>query len=172
MTTTLTPTGVTTEQATALWGQLRQHLINAERVLEEIVEKRAWEPMGYSSFAEAWTGQHMSDITLAAEVRPHVVYAMFDGGLTIDQVASEVKGIGRDRAESLARQKRNGVPARDASLSVVREHLREKPSRASAIHLEVGVTRLERYKCIAKHLGLSVEDIAKDAIEDKFKELS
>lgn len=170
---------ITAVEAAELWDRLRQHLIHAERALEEIIETRAWEPMGYSSFAEAWDAQNLSDITFAPEVRAHVVYALLDGGLAVEEVASEVKGVGVDRVESLARQKSHGVPAsdaslaikRDPSLSLVSEHVRKPATARGVISVEFGPLRMATFRAKAKHLGLSVEDIARGAIEAKFDEL-
>lgn len=162
------------KQATELWSRLRQHFINAATVIEEIIERRAWEPLGYESFTEAWHSQ-MEGVTLAVEVRPHVVYQMLTEGYDYDAIASAVKGIGRDRAESLDRQRRNGVPACDASMSgksVVRRHLRKRPSVAGTIHIQVGPIALRRYQQIAEAREMTVEQIAAEAIAARFKELA
>ena len=161
---------LTAKQAVALWGKLRQHFINAAAVIEEIIERRAWEPMGYASFAEAYHAQ-LADVTLAVEVRPHVVYQMLTEGYDYDAVAAAVKGIGRDRAESLDRQRRNGVPAADASMTTVRRHLRKKPTAASTIHVEVGTIAMRRYQKIAEKHGTTVEAIAAEAIAERFEVL-
>ena len=161
---------LTRKQALALWGKLRQHFIDAAKVMEDIIEQRAWEPLGYDSFAEAYTAQ-MGDVTLAVEVRPHVVYQMLTEGYDYEEVAEVVKGVGRDRVESLDRQRRNGVPAKDASLSVVRRHLRKKPTAPSTIHVEVGTIVMRRYQKIAEKLGTTVEQVAAEAIAQKFMEL-
>lgn len=161
---------LTAKQAAALWGKLRQHFINAAAVIEEIIERRAWEPMGYASFAEAYHAQ-LADVTLAVEVRPHVVYQMLTEGYDYDAVASAVKGIGRDRAESLDRQRRNGVPASDASMHVVKRHQRRNPSVAGTIHVQVGPIALKRYQKIAEKLDMTVEQIAAEAIADRFGEI-
>ena len=162
---------LTQAQAVTLWGRLKQHFINAATVIEEIIERRAWEPMGYESFAEAWNAQ-MEGVTLAVEVRPHVVYQMLTEGYDYDAVAAAVKGVGRDRAESLDRQRRNGVPPRDASMSVVRRHLRKHPSAAGVVHVPVGPIALRRYREIAEKRELTVEQIAAEAIAARFQELA
>ncbi|SBS73899.1 Gp49 [uncultured Mycobacterium sp.] len=159
------------KQALQLWNDLRQHFINAAAVIEEIIEKRAWIPLGYESFAEAWHSR-MGDVTLAVEVRPHVVYQMLTEGYDYDAVAAKVKGVGRDRAESLDRQRRNGVPARDASMSTVREHLRKKPSGPAWIHVDVGPIALKRYQKLAEKHDTTVEQIAAEAIAARFEELA
>lgn len=161
---------LTNKQAIALWASLKQHFVNAEKVVEEIIETRAWEPLGYASFAEAWHAQ-VGDITLAVEIRPHVVYQMLTEGYDYDAIAEKVKGVGRDRAESLDRQRRNGVPAKDASMSVVRRHLRKHPTVAGTIHVQVGPMALKRYQKLAEKRGMTVEQIAAEAIADRFAEL-
>lgn len=161
---------LTTSQALALWKQLSQHFVNAAKVIEEIIENRAWEPLGYSTFAEAWHAQ-MGEVTLAVEVRPHVVYQMLTEGYDYDAIAESVKGVGRDRAESLDRQRRNGVPPCDASMSVVRKHLRKRPSTAEYVHINVGPIALRRYKQVAEKFDTTVEQIASEAIAQRFKEL-
>lgn len=162
---------LTRKQALALWGKLRQHFIDAAKVMEDIIEQRAWEPLGYGSFAEAYTAQ-MGDITLAVEVRPHVVYQMLTEGYDYDSIAEKVKGIGRDRAESLDRQRRNGVPAKDASMTVVRRHLRKKPTGPAWIHVDVGPIALKRYQKIAEKHNLTIEQVAAEAIAARFEELA
>ena len=162
---------LTRAQAVDLWNSLKHHFVNAAVVIERIIETRAWEPLGYDSFSDAWNAQ-MGDVTLAVEVRPHVVYQMLTEGYDYGAVAAAVRGVGRDRAESLDRQRRNGVPARDASLSVVRRHMRRKPSAASTIHVEVGTIAMRRYQKIAEKRGTTVETIAAEAIAARFKELA
>ena len=97
-------------QASELWRAL-----DPRGVIEDIIETRAWEPLGYSSFSEAWPAE-MADITLPAELRAHVVYQMLADGTSVDDIACAVKGVGRDRVESLKRQRLSGVPPGDASL--------------------------------------------------------
>lgn len=162
---------MTRTQAVDLWVSLRHHFVNAAAVIEQIIETRAWEPLGYDSFTEAWNAQ-MGEITLAVEVRPHVVYQMLTEGYDYDAIAEKVKDVGRDRAESLDRQRRNGVPAKDATMTVVARHLRKRPSVAGVIHIPVGPIALRRYQRIAEKQSTTVEAIAAKAIADRFGELA
>lgn len=173
---------ISLRQAQKQWGLLRQHFVNFVRVLEYIIEMRAWEPMGYESFSEAWTAQ-MGDITLAAEFRPHVVYAMLAEGASVEDIANGVKGIGRPRAEALKRQRKHGVPADAASMStkwhnknvdttLVREHERKKPAEASTVHIVLSPLKYKRYQKLAQKIGISLEDLCRDAIDEKFKSLA
>lgn len=167
--------------ARRLTESIKQNWQNFERGLAEAIELQVWVPLGYGSWIEYWTAE-FSEFTLFPEMRAHVVYAYFDQGGTVDEVAAGVKGIGRDRAESLKRQKDNGVPAHLASLgtrgkwhnvesdtTIVREHPRKKPSEASTLHVTVGVAKLKRINAAAKKLGLTAEEFATSAIDEKLK---
>lgn len=177
---------ISAKQAEKLWSLLRQHFQNFERTLEEIIAKRAWEPMGYASFAEAWTAQ-MSDVTLAPEFRPHVVYQMFADGCSDDEVAAGVKGVGPSRAAGWRREREHGVsagaasrnprpapraPGVDPDKTRVRAHDRKKAGAPDTIHLTFSPLRLKRFERIAKRHGLSVTDIASSAVQARFDELS
>lgn len=150
--------------ATALWDALRHHFTNAADTIRAIIEDKAWEPLGYVSFAQAWR-KEMAGIILAEEIRPHIVYALLEENVPVTDIADMVGGIGPSIAESLARQHHNGVPA-DAA--VVREHIRRKPKPADTLHVKVGATMLSEYRRIAFDAGQSVEDIALEAIREKF----
>lgn len=168
---------INNRQARKLWDLLRAHFVNFEQTLEQIVETRAWEPLGYLSFADAWNDR-MSDITLAAEVRPHVAYAYFDQGASIEEVAEGVKGLGHAGAENLHRQKEIGVPASNASLHarpkrrVRDERPAPRPAAPDTIEIVVGVTKYKRYQRIAAKNGVTVEETAKKAIDWAFQDLA
>lgn len=151
-------------EAVAMWDRLRDQFINATRAIKAIIATKAWEPLGYQSFAQAWR-KEMSGITLAEEIRPHIVYQLIEDNVPLAEIADMVGGIGPTLAESLARQHRNGVPA-DAA--VVREHVRRKPRPADTLHLKVGTTMFYEYRRVAAELGQNVEEIAIEAVREKF----
>jgi len=158
---------MTKAKAQTLWGELRKHFANAENVIQQIVAEKAWEPLGYGSFAEAWVAE-MSSLTLPSEVRPHVVYQMLAEGWEPVDIASAVKGVGPHIADALARQRRNGVPPNHA---VVREHFRRPATPPSHIRINVGATMLNEYHRIALAVNQNVEDIALEAVRERFREL-
>lgn len=158
------------EQAEALWQKLRQHFVNAQRVIEEIIATQAWLPLGYDSFTTAWKTT-MADVTLAVELRPFVVYQMFAEGWSSEDVAEVIKGLGRDRAERLKQQRDNGVPASGASMTIVNRHQRHKPGPGDTIHIFVGSVTLEAYRQTAEREGKTVETISLEAIQQRFSEL-
>lgn len=161
---------ITKNQAQDLWADLRGHLLGAEKAIKEIIATKAWEPMGYSTFAEAWT-EHMSGITIATEIRAHVVYQMLSEGMTSFDVACNVKGVGPTQASALDDQRRDGIPADHASV-YVRPHDRTKPTKRGVLHIEVGDTLLTEYKRISKRHGLDVDEVAKEGIRQVFADLS
>lgn len=165
---------LTPAQATKLWSDLRGHFVNAEKKIIEIIEARAWEPLGFESFAEAWASK-MEGVRLATdEVRAHVVYAMFSDGLSDEQINERLgvgSGVTDRQVKHLRRQKSNGVPPSLASTRV-RSHVRRNPSAPRTIHVELHSTEYARYQEIAKALDRDVADIALEAIRHAFEELS
>ena len=150
-----------------MWGSLRDHFANAADAIMAIIEARAWEPLGYSSFSQAWNAE-MRDVTLAQEIRAHVVYQLLEESVPVRDVADMVGGVGPTLAESFARQKNNGVPA---GCAVVSEHLRRRPKQAGTLHVRVGATMLHEYRRIAALQGDTVEEIAREAIRERFAQL-
>lgn len=170
---------ISKEQALDLWKQLQTHFLNTQRVIEEIIENRAWEPLGYSTFAEAWTAQ-MVDVTLAVEIRPYVVYQLLAEGATDEQIAASVKGVGVTGAAGYRRQRDNDVPEslakrqkwynKEPDATIVREHQRKKPAAPDTLHIPLGVRKLGQVKKAAEKLGVSPVEFAVQAIEFKMRE--
>ncbi|WP_156442347.1 hypothetical protein [Mycobacterium sp. IS-1556] len=96
--------------AERLWQAL-----NPLPVIAEVIERRAWEPLGFETFTDAWRAQGLADVTLPVETRPYVVYQMLGERVPTDEIALLVKGVGPQTVESLKRQKSNGVPPSAAS---------------------------------------------------------
>lgn len=157
--------------AEQLWARLESGLLDVQNTIIAIIDARAWEPLGYESFSKAWIDKIMPRVTISAELRPHVVYQMFEEGLTADQVADAVKGVTPEVAKSLGRQKKHGVPADKAS-TVVRQHRRKLPGKWSFLHLKVDNNVLVEWRRRAEKHGQSVNDIALNAVIDAFNELT
>lgn len=158
---------ISKKTATALWTALQANFLQQEQILKEIITTKAWEPIGYSTFAEAWNA-NMSHVTLFTEFRPHVVYQLLAEGMAPEFAADLVKGVSPKGARELDRQRKNGVPA---DCATVREHLRKKPEPADTLHIKVGHAMLAEYRRIANVLGQNAEDIALEAIAARFAEL-
>lgn len=149
-----------------LLDRLHKNLLDTEETLATFIRHKLWEPLGFSSFATAWTAR-MSDITLAAELRPHVVYQMFAEGATVDEVVNAVKDVGPESAESLRRQREHGVPV---GMAVVRQHYRKRPKR-HFVTFEVDGGEKAEWESIAKAHNTTVDDVAVSAVRAAFAEL-
>jgi hypothetical protein len=143
---------ISREEALELWIGLRDDFVSAQKRMEEIVTTKAWEPIGFDSFSDAWR-TYMSDVTIAAEIRPFVVYQFLADKQSIEDISAAVKDVGKERAESLAQQREDGIPPEHASMTIVSRHLRHKPSRPDTIHVNVGSDALTEYHHLATAAG-------------------
>ena len=114
------------QQAETLWANLRSNLLAAEDNIRQIITTRAWEPLGYESFAECWADR-LGDVKLAGELRAVVVFAMFDDGATDRDVAMAVGGVGVSTVTALRDAHRKGLEAGEASV-IARPQRRQKKS--------------------------------------------
>jgi hypothetical protein len=161
-------------EAQKMWDDLRGHLVSAERAIPRIIEARAWEPLGYASFAAAWAGE-LQGVKLATDaLRAVVLYAMFDGGLTAAEAAEHLpigSGVSPMGVERLREQYDAGVPC-DFASTRVRSHRRRLPSEAQTIHVKVKPGELQRYKEIADAAGSTLDREAERAISLHFARLA
>lgn len=165
----------TKKQADQLWSSLSSALVKAGDAIQKIVQARAWEPLGYSSFAEAWADR-MSGVPLAAEMRAHVVYQMFADGLDDDQVAEAVgagSGVGPASIANFRRERSNGVPpdlARGRTTHV-NEHYRKPPRPPQFFHVQFDPDEYDGFKALAKKYDLDIQKFTENAIRTAFGEL-
>lgn len=157
--------------AEKLWARLESGLLDVQNTIIAIIDARAWEPLGYESFSKAWIDKIMPRVTISAELRPHVVYQMFEEGLTTDQVADAVKGVTPEAAKSLGRQRKNGVSA-DKATTIVRQHRRKKPGGWGFLHLKVDAETLKNWHQIAKANDTTAKDFALEVVTAAFDELA
>ncbi|MFD6517618.1 hypothetical protein [Rhodococcus sp. NPDC060176] len=172
---------VSVKQAEQMWSDLHGLFVNAEAKIVEIIEAKAWEPLGYDSFAEAWQAR-MTGVRLSSEeLRAHVVYAMFDEGLSesdVNEALGVGSGIGPASVKTLKQQRGSGVPpnlatprSRRPDVTTVREHDRKKPGPPQTIHVQFPADEYEKFKETAARLGRTVDQIAHDAIKEAFEGL-
>lgn len=157
--------------AQALWDKVWQTLSDHQAAIREVIEKRAWEPLGYESFSDAWLGMNRDEITLARELRPHVIYQMLSEGLTVDEVADAVKGAGVEIVDRMNQERKAGVPPDQAS--TVKQHARL--TRPHTLHIYVGAEQMEEFHRIVNALGYPsshVSTVALEAVEKRFRALA
>lgn len=90
---------ISKNEAKKLWNRLRSNLLALDQTITEIVEERAWEPMGYASFTEAWE-KELHGIELKGAQLASAVLALYDSGATPVEVASAVNGVGPEKAKA------------------------------------------------------------------------
>lgn len=161
---------ISVDRATGMWDELRVTFVRLDFVIQNIIEYRAWEPLGYESFTAAWRDR-MSGIRLQAGVDSHVVYQMISDGLDDREISEAVGGVGSgitpDGAAGFRRQKESGVPAEYA----VRGYRRKPPSKPSILHLEFATTEFAMFEAKAVRVGLDMKKFAADAVRKAFEGL-
>lgn len=156
-------------EAETLWAELRSALVNVEQAIIRIIETKAWEPLGYDTFAQAWNDR-MKGVRVAALCTPHIVYRMFDEGATDEAVADMVPGVSPEASAYMRRQKGNGVPPAMASTRV-RSHLRNAPRPPFVLSLELSNDEIGNYKALCDAKGLDVKAEALKAVRAHFARL-
>lgn len=168
MTMNNTESALAPAQAAKLWNDLRGHFANAERIIIEIIETKAWEPLGFASFTEAWTSK-MAGIPLATDaMRAHVVYMMFNDGMDDAQVLASVgigSRIGPTVVTRLREQHEIGVPANLASTRV-RSHVRKLPSRARTLHIHLTSNDYDSFRDKAAAMNVDPGALGKQIIRE------
>lgn len=114
------------QQAETLWANLRSNLLATEDNIRQIITTRAWEPLGYESFAECWADR-LGDVKLSKELRAVVVYAMFEDDTTPVDAAHAVAGTGVVEVRSLHSAWSHGMGAHDAAF-VTRSKPKTRPT--------------------------------------------
>lgn len=155
------------ENAEKLWAKLHASLLDVQTAIIEIIANKAWEPLGYNSFGECWAAK-MDGISIAAEIRPHVVYQMITEGMTDDEIADAVKGVGPETVRRLAEQRAVGVPASNASVAKLKGRT---PPKHSTLFISVPSDLMLRWKRLAKANSVGVSEFAYAAVQLAFEEL-
>lgn len=171
MTTTKTR-GISKKNAEALWNELASNLLAAEESIKEIIKNRAWEPLGYESFYEAWNDR-MSHIEIARDFRGIIVYQMLAEGHSDNEIAHSVKGVGPETALGFRRDRAAGVPADKAKGKVLVSPFERKAPASEQYRLTLvfSVEEIRAFSAKAKALGASVDAVAIAAVRAAFSEL-
>lgn len=161
---------ITTTEANNLFDQLRSNLLAAQDAIEEVITTRAWEPLGYDTFAEAWE-ERLHDVKLTGVMRVTVVYAMFNEGASNMDVASTLAGVGGTTVTALRSAYAAGMTPKQADIHAskvyVRSHPRNLPSKRNAVTL-MGFTdeELKTWNDMADDLGVDRNDMLKDTLRE------
>ena len=151
-------------EAQQLWDNLRGSLLETEKNIRAIINTRAWEPLGYETFAEAWR-DNLSDIELSTELRAVVVFAMFDDGASKSDVAKSVAGVGPTTVTALADAHRKGFDAADAAYLSFRKRRTPTPKNSpKTIAITLSAEEHAALKASADAQGIPVKAAARTMI--------
>ena len=171
--------------ALQLWDGLKSNLLGAQEAIEEIVKTKAWEPLGFATFHEAWS-ERMSGVKLAGAMEATVVYALFEAGATDVDVALSVDGVGPKRAKAYAQAHGAGLPVAAAEGHVARmlrplkpgetlipAHIRGAAKRKNSIRME-GFTddEIQTWKRDAEEKGVVWSDYCAEVFRDAMNGVS
>lgn len=165
---------ISKRQAETLWSELREGFVNAEKKIQEIVAARAWEPLGYTSFAAAWA-ERMAGVRLATDVvKAAVVYALFDTLASTEDVAAALgvsAGVPPSTIERLKHQKDSGVPAELASTRTWGRTKATYPATRPIIIQSVPAETVREYEKLAAEAGSTLTTEAARAVHAHFETL-
>ena len=151
-------------EAQQLWDNLRGSLLETEKNIRVIIEQRAWEPLGYETFAEAWR-DNLSDIELSTELRAVVVFAMFDDGASKSDVAKSVAGVGPTTVTALSNYHSKGFDAADAAYLSFRKRPTPTPKNSpKTIAITLSAEEHAALKASADAQGIPVKDAARTMV--------
>lgn len=150
--------GMAEQVARELLAGIREGLLNAERLLAELIAGRGWAVLGYVSFQEMWA-EELADIRLATDaMRSAVVYALLAEDLSDEQVLDALGGrVGDEAVAALRRQRANGVPPHLASTRV-RAHRRNLPHQPTDFRIRLTPDERANWKAAIEAHGHNVED--------------
>ena len=163
------------KQAEALVNKLQNGLLQVEEALNDIISTKAWEPLGYTSFAEMWEDRITPlGLNITREIRGEVIYAMFDNGDSVEDISDAVKGVSESTVKAMKQAKGQGVSAKNSEAHVramnrkpvkVKSFDRNLPMQRNSIHLEgFKEEELDDWKKYAASTGQVYPEMLKQAV--------
>lgn len=163
---------ITRAKAEEMWARLCEGFANWEQALIDIIEAQAWLPMGYATFMEGWRANGLDKTKVGAAVMPHVVYQLLGEGMSAEDIAASVPGVGPETVEELGKQKEAGVPPQRArQRTQVRTHARSTPGTRHVVHVDLGGQLVREYQAVAAFFGTTVEDVLAECAKERFGQM-
>lgn len=154
-------------RAEKLWNDLRSSFFTQQETFKTIIQERSWEALGFDSFAAAYS-HYLSDIALAKELIPHVVYALLDEGESHEEIIRNVKGLSDSGLAAIVRQKQDNLPP-----GAVRRKPRKHPAaRDSHLNLEFTPEEIDLWRIMCKDLEIGLHETAVKAVRDAMRSVS
>lgn len=157
-------TDITPDRATELWDALRTNLLAVEDGIRQIIATRAWEPLGYETFAVCWA-ERLGDLKLTKELRAVVVFAMFEDDATPADAARAVSGTGVVEVRQLHTAFQQGMDARDAAF-VTRAKPKTRPTAGAprGVHFQLSAEEYAAFRAAAAEADTSLAEYARACV--------
>lgn len=152
---------ISKEQAEELFARLNDRLNDAEAILVEVIKAKAWEPLGYPSFVDAWNARIHCRLATTA-MKGHVIYAALDEGLDRDEIVATFR-VPDSQVDLAIQAKRQGIPPE--GYTWVRQHPRRReraPDRI--IRVEFSPSEYAYLRDIAKQHKIDLAELARKAL--------
>ena len=155
---------ITPDRAAELWDALRTNLLAVEDGIRQIIATRAWEPLGYETFAECWADR-LGDLKLTKELRAVVVFAMFEDDVTPTDAARAVAGTGVVEVRQLHTAFQQGMDASDAAF-VTRAKPKTRPTAGAprTVQVQLQAGEYEALRAAAASSDASLSEFARACI--------
>ena len=160
---------ISRKQAEQLWGELAGGFATIESVILRIIAEKAWEPLGYGSFAEAWSDRLKGHRLATDYLRAAVVFQMFKEGLS-DEDVIRTSGVADSRVKMLREQHELGIPPEAAS-TMVRAHTRSLPAAPFVVRIELEHHERVRFQELCGKLGYRLDAVAAEALRERMRAL-
>jgi hypothetical protein len=161
---------ISKKAAEELFASLHDQLVNVQQTIIRIIETRAWEKLGYESFADAWKSR-LADIPLATQaLKAHVVYTLLETE-TPAWIGENVRGVTPTAAREMKRQKNAGVPP-ELATHRVRQYERRNPSPPSTLHISVSTYEYQSWVATAERKGENLADYCAEVLRKHFSRLA
>ena len=156
-------------EAEKLWADLAGGFATIERIIPEIIKGRAWEPLGYATFTEAWADRLKGHRLATDFLRAAVVFQMFKEGLS-DEDVIRTSGVADSRVKMLREQHELGIPPEAAS-TMVRAHTRSLPAAPFVVRIELEHHERVRFQELCGKLGYRLDAVAAEALRERMRAL-
>lgn len=112
--------------------EIKSGLALTEKKIRKFIDGQGWIGCGYDTFY-SWWDKELSGLSLAREIRPHIMYEMFAEGKKDEEVAVAIKGVGGEAIKSQRERFNQGLPP---SLVEIRPYVRQEASETKGCRVE------------------------------------
>lgn len=156
---------ISVNDAQKLVNILRSHLTLAEDALQELIEEKAWEPLGYSSFRAMWQAELADVVELTSLTRAVILYELIDEANEELGHADRLLGVDKGFIDAVKDAHSRGLTSGQAAVhgdavTVVRQHTRKPRGTQSRVSVSgLSPSELDYFKVMAKKFGMKQSEL-------------